>query len=224
MGWDRIFPLCVPNQVAAQGVAQSFLLIRDRPEQKSLGTPLAGNRAYVPCISDAVAVVNGAHLEPPAPVPPCNPQLVPGNSTCAVTPGGTCGRNGHKLAHPQTTHPFFPPTRESKSSLNQQSHVWGSRMYFSIQAQSKPGPGQLVLVLILVQSPPTLRVFESRIQGSISRSLVSPLLISITASTTLCRWIYEITEYPAAPHQLHPRKILGFTLKIQGQQQMFGFW
>ena len=128
-GGTGFFPLSVPNQVAAQGVAWSFLLIRDRLEQKSLGTPSAGRGTHILCISDAVAVVNRVHLDPPA---PCPASLQPTVGTwqlylCDNT------RAGGKLWTQRTqtstsqkdaqTHHFLSPNTESKSPLTQQSHV-----------------------------------------------------------------------------------------------------
>lgn len=211
----RFFPLSVPNQVAAQKVAWSFLLIRDIPAQKSLGTPSAGRGTNVLCISDAVAAVTGAHLDPPAPtscllapgqgglmdatdtnwyIPKrgTNPPLSFSKRRVQISPGTAEPhvRLQDVLQHPNTTQSW---TRTTGSCFN----IW-------------------------VQSPPTPRAFESRIQGSILRSLVSPLYFhhSIHHALQMNIQIHRVSSsIPPTP----PQEDTQFHPKIQGQWQMFGF-
>lgn len=121
-----IFALCLPSQVVAQGFAQSFLLIMDRVEQESPGTPAGGKGNKAPLHFCPVAAVNGAHGTSRHPdLAPCSPRGVPGNPPCAATPGqgalvDAMDTNSY-TPKSHTNPPFLPP--ESKSPLTQQSHI-----------------------------------------------------------------------------------------------------
>lgn len=104
-----IFALCEPSQVVAQGFALSFLLIMDRVEQESLGTPAAGRGTNLPCSSAVL------WTEPTGPAGTQTWLLVAHGWHLATPPvqqyQGTCGCHGHKQYIPKrhTNPPFLPP-------------------------------------------------------------------------------------------------------------------
>lgn len=187
-----IFTLCVPSQVLAQGFALSFLLTMDREEQESPGTPAAERGTNLPCSSarDLLA----AHGWPLA-TPPVQQHQGRGHLCMLGTQISTSQKDTqtHLFFHQSPNHPWQSrPTSEAPQSLRHPN---------TIQIWTRMTSSRFVL---WAWSPPTLRDFESRIQGSNLRSLVSPLFVSTTASTTL-QMNTEHLKYPTAPHQLLPR-------------------
>lgn len=202
-----IFALCLPSQVVAQGFAQSFLLIMDRVEQESPGTPAGERGTKLPCISALWQL----WTEPTGP---------PGTQTWLPAAHGGYLATPPVQQHQGRGHLWMPWTQTRTPQKVTQTHLffhqspnhpWHSRAT-SEAPQSLQHPSTIQIwtrttgswFILWAWSPLTLRDFENRIQGSNLRSLVLPLFVSITASTTL-QMNTAHPEYPTASHQLLPR-------------------